>query len=179
MIADTTKERRQRSPIVRELVPMDGAYIPRMRAKPLLTPMAVRQAILDELDGQPEDFRLRSIRRRLTRLDRALTDTDAAVLDRALNAWLSAHQGARAVNLDSQGIRSTSGDKAPITGRQLYELGAYQEAIKHLSPIQRKALNGLFALLSPFAEAPQGELSAEIIGQIRWLARDLKKAYRQ
>ena len=56
--------------------------VARHRTRPLLTPLALRRTIVEEAAAKPEAVRLRSLRRRLTPLDRALTDRAAEALDR-------------------------------------------------------------------------------------------------
>lgn len=101
MIEDATPERRKRGDIAREIIEQDGGYMPRMRVKPVFTPYEMRVQIIDEASsvhaGNDAAIK-RSIRRRLTKLDRALSDEEARALDRAFNAWLLFEGKGKSVN---------------------------------------------------------------------------------
>jgi len=78
-----TPHRRQHTPFTRDVLTPPGApVIARHRARTILTPLEVRRAILEDVASKPEAVRVRSLRRRLTVLDRMLTDQEAEALER-------------------------------------------------------------------------------------------------
>ncbi|WP_155942396.1 hypothetical protein [Rhodomicrobium vannielii] len=75
--------RRQHTAFTRDVLTPPGApVVARHRARPILTPHEMRLAILEDAAGKPEAVRIRSLRRRLTVLDRALSDREAQALER-------------------------------------------------------------------------------------------------
>jgi len=64
------------------LTPPGAPVVARHRTKTILTPLAVRRGILEDAATKPEAVRARSLRRRLTVLDRALSDDEAGALER-------------------------------------------------------------------------------------------------
>jgi hypothetical protein len=174
-----TAERRKRSAITRDLIAAEGGGgFPRYRAKPIITPMAVRARILEEVRDRPAEFQRRSARRRLTALDRALSDENAAIIDRAFSAWLIAHGKVKAVNLESLGVRS-SGERSTVTGRELYELGLYREARLQLTGFQQQVLEHLFAALAPWALNAEVTITRDLIEAVKNTARALRYAYKR
>ena len=66
------EHRRQHTPFTRDVLTPPGApIVARHRTRTLLTPLAVRRAIIEDAAAKPEPVRVRSLRRRLTLLDRA------------------------------------------------------------------------------------------------------------
>ncbi len=62
------EHRRQHTPFTRDILTPPGApIVARHRTRTLLTPLAVRRAIIEEAASKPEPVRVRSLRRRLTR----------------------------------------------------------------------------------------------------------------
>ncbi len=78
-----TVERRNHTPFTRDvLTPLGAPIIARHRTRLILTPLSARRSILEDIAEKPEAVRLRSLRRRLTVLDRALSDREAEMLER-------------------------------------------------------------------------------------------------
>jgi hypothetical protein len=173
-----TRQRSERAPIARELAIADGIGFVRQKQRVIITPLAERMRILEENEGKPEEFRSRSLRRRLTRVDRVLTDLEAGIIDRAFNAWLTIEGNVRGVSWDSQGIRG-GGDRSPLSGRQLYEVGQYQQARAKLSILLKERMDRLFALMSPWYDGEQPDINGTFAFDVKDIARILKNAYGQ
>lgn len=174
-----TKERKERAPIARELgINPDGSGFVRQKQRQIITPLAERLRIFEENEGKPEEFRARSLRRRLTRVDRVLTDMEASVLDRAFSAWLTIEGNVKGVSWDSQGIRGC-GDRSPLSGRQLYEVGQYQQARAKLGVLLKERVDKLFAIMSPWYDGEQPEIDGTFAFNVKDIAKILKNAYGQ
>src|SRR5208337_4835904 len=78
-----TDERRQHTPFTRDVLTPPGApIVASHRTRTILTPLGVRRAIIEEAAAKPEAVRVRSLRRRLTVLDRTLSDREAEAIER-------------------------------------------------------------------------------------------------
>lgn len=135
MIEDATRERRKRGDIAREMVKQEnGGHMPRMRAKADFTPYEMRIAIIDEaasVHAGNEAAIKRSLRRRLTKLDRALSDDEAKALDRAFRGWLL-FEG-RGKSVDPMAVHGgSSGGASPISPSDWPEAEAYVRMVRRL-----------------------------------------------
>lgn len=165
-----TRERRQKSPIARDIVAELGIGFARQRAKPWLTPMPIRLRIIREARG-----RERSLRRRLTRLDRALTDEQARTLNRAYDAWLICEGKASTVQIGKIGFSAI--DREPLTQRELAEIGAYRIAVMALAKRDQDKLSSLFNIIAPWNQNELKKPSVSVINEIVDLAKKLQKSY--
>lgn len=173
MIEDVTPDRRKRGSIARDIIAdAQGGGFPRMRARALYTPYAVRVRMAEELRGRPIEFQTRSLRRRLTKLDRMLTDSEAYALDRAFNAWLL-FEG-RAKSVDPLGVGGGGSQGSPLSDRDLPEAGAFQTMRKRLSKYYHYQLSHVFHALAPWTDQSELELQSVVM-----LARAIKNAYEQ
>lgn len=145
-----------------------------MRAKAIYTPYEARMRLLEELRDTPKQFRERSIRRRLTALDRALSDDEARALDRAFNAWLLFEGKSKSV--DPMSVGGGSSDKSPLNDRELGEAGKFQEMSKRLSYGWRMHMRCFFIEIAPWAEKQEAYYETDMICQI---VRAIKKAYEE
>jgi hypothetical protein len=142
--------RRQHTAFTRDVLTPPGApVVARHRARPILTPHEMRLAILEDAAGKPEAVRIRSLRRRLTVLDRALSDREAEVLER-LSSCIAALSNAGAVNYLRSEVRSPpSGGRVPFGERQRREIAGVSYVLKGLGAEDRAAVLRLVALLDP------------------------------
>jgi len=151
----------------------EGEPIARLRVKPMLTAYSQRIRLMEEMHDRPEKFRVRSLRRRLTKLDRALTDEEAYALDRAHNAWLSLHGKSKSVDFSAPGGGSSSGDSSPLDCRELDEAKHYAQMRTAIGAGWRMHMDCLFYEWAPWTEGKPVYELAMIID----IARKIKKAY--
>jgi len=129
-----TPHRRQHTPFTRDLLTPPGApIVARHRARPILTPLEVRRTILEDAAGKPESVRVRSLRRRLTVLDRMLSDQEAEALDR-LTSCLNALSNVGAINYLKSEVRSGPTARLPFNETRRREIAAMSYVLKNLSP---------------------------------------------
>jgi hypothetical protein len=154
------EHRRQHSPFTRDILTPTGApIVARHRARTLLTPLAARQAIIEDAATKPEPVRIRSLRRRLTVLDRALSDREAEALDR-LTSCISGLSNVGCLNYLRSEVRSAPADRLPFSEGKRIEIAAMNAVLKGLSPVHKSAVLELAVLLDPshsgsFKPAPE------------------------
>lgn len=177
MIEDVTPHRRQRGSIDRDIIAdAQGGGFPRMRARALYTPYAARMRIAEEIRDRPIEFQVRSMRRRLTKLDRMLTDDEAYALDRAFNAWLL-FEG-RGKSIDPMGVGGGASDSSPMRDKDLPEAGAFQAMRKQLPRAWQCGLGIMFYAMRPWNENPLAETQGNLAYLVA-LAKMIKSAYEQ
>ena len=126
--------RRQHSPFTRDILTPPGApFVARHRARMLLTPLAVRRAIVEDAASKPEPVRARSLRRRLTVLDRALTDPEAEALDR-LTTCIGGLSNIGCLNYLRSEVRSSPVERLPFSENGRIEIAAMNAVLKGLTP---------------------------------------------
>ncbi|MBT3070764.1 hypothetical protein KKP04_07785 [Rhodomicrobium sp. Az07] len=140
----------QHSAFTRDVLTPPGAPpVARHRARPILTPLEMRLAILEDAAGKPEAVRIRSLRRRLTVLDRALSDREAEALER-LSSCIAALSNAGAIDYLRSEVRSPpSGGRVPFGERQRREIAGVSYVLKGLGAEDRATVLRLVALLDP------------------------------
>jgi hypothetical protein len=170
-----TPERPQHSTIVTEAGPAHGKSTYRVR--PALTPYALRIALLEEAAEKPRETRDRSLRRKLTALDRALSDGEARALDRYCTL-IEAVGAIGCVNYRQANLRSDPSSRLPFSEWKQRELAAHAYARAGLSMPQR-ALGDRFArALGTARPASHDGLTEEAIESLRALASTLDQRYR-
>lgn len=159
---------------IRDFLISEGVAIARFRKKPVLTSYQERLRLMEENRAKPEAYRARSLRRKLTRLDRALTDQEAYALDRAYSAYLIFEGRSKSVDFGSVG-GGGNGDSEPLSQDELREAGAYVLMLRRLNRADRELAKEAFAALAPWGE------KAYTIDMPRTihLARAVKNAYEQ
>lgn len=130
--------------------------------------------LMEEMQDRPEAFRVRSLRRRLTKLDRALTDEEAYSLDRANNAWLVFHGRSRSVSFDSAGGGGEQ-QAEPLNQKELNEANSYARMRKRLSAYHRAEMEFVFRSIAPWAEH-EANLETD---RVKNLAKAIHRAYEQ
>ena len=163
-LAEAPNEHRlQHTPFTRDVLTPPGAPImARHRTRTLLTPLAVRRAIIEDAAAKPEPVRVRSLRRRLTLLDRALSDCEAEALDRLTNC-IASLSNIGCLNYLRSEVRSSPVGRLPFSERKRVEIAAMSAVLKGLSPAHRSAVLELAVLLDPShsgAFKPAGEFVA-------------------
>ncbi len=159
-----TQLRRQHTSFTRDVLTPPGApIVARHRARMILTPIEVRRAILEEVASKPEPVRVRSLRRRLTVLDRMLSDEEAEAMER-LTTCINSLSNVRAINYLKPEVRYTPLGRVPFSERRRREISAMTYVLKSLSAPHRAACLQLAVLLDPShsgADKPEeGVLSA-------------------
>ena len=143
------EHRRQHSPFTRDILTPAGApIVARHRARTLLTPLEVRHAIVEDAASKPEPVRVRSLRRRLTVLDRALSDREAEALDR-LTSCISSLSNVGCLNYLRSEARSSPTGRLPFSEGKRIEIAAMNAVLKGLSPVHKSAVLELAVLLDP------------------------------
>jgi hypothetical protein len=141
--------RRQHTPLTRDIVTPPGApIIARLRTRTILTPLAVRLAIIEDAAAKPEAVRVRSLRRRLTVLDRALSDREAEMLER-LTSCINGLSNVASIDLSKPVIRSSASGRLPFSERKRREISAMTYVLRGLSPADKSAVLELAVLLDP------------------------------
>ena len=144
-----TQHRRQHTAFTRDMLAPPGApIVARHRARTILTPLEVRRAILEDVASKPESVRVRSLRRRLTILDRMLSDQEAEALER-LTTCINSLSNVRSINYLKPEVRYTPLGRVPFSERRRREIGAMSYVLKSLSPPHRSACLELAVLLDP------------------------------
>jgi hypothetical protein len=158
------------------LTPPGAPAIARHRTRPILTPLPVRLAILEEVAGKPEETRLRAIRRRLTALDRALSDSEAELLERIISC-VNALSNVGCVDYLNAGVKSSPYGRLPFGEARRREIAAMTFVIRKLSVRNRASLLGLAARLDPSATIPHGCVDEAFLAAIREAAQAVVALY--
>jgi len=163
-----TQQRRQHTAFARDVLTPPGApIVARHRTRTILTPVEVRRAILEDVASKPESVRIRSLRRRLTLLDRMLSDQEAEALER-LTTYINSLSNVRSINYLKPEVRYTPLGRVPFSERRRREIGAMSYVLKSLSPPHRLACLELAVLLDPShsgADKPADDILSSI-----WIA---------
>lgn len=144
------------------LTPPGAPIVARHRTRTLLTPLAVRRAIIEDAAAKPEPVRVRSLRRRLTLLDRALSDCEAEALDRLTNC-IASLSNIGCLNYLRSEVRSSPFGRLPFSEGKRVEIAAMNAVLKGLSPAHKSAVLELAVLLDSShsgAFKPAGEFIA-------------------
>ena len=143
------EQRRQHTSFTRDVLTAPNApVLARHRARTLLTPLAVRRAIIEDTASKPEPVRVRSLRRRLTVLDRALSDREAEALDQ-LTSCISSLSNIGCLNYLRSEVRSSPFGRLPFNESKRIEIAAMTAVLKGLSAPHRSAVLELAVLLDP------------------------------
>ena len=139
----------------------------RHRARTILTPLEVRRAILEDAGSKPEAVRVRSLRRRLTALDRMLTDQEAEALERLTNC-INSLSNVRSINYLKPEVRYTPLGRVPFSEKRRREIAAMSYVLKSLSAAHRSACLELAVLLDP-SHSGSDKLADDVLSLI-WVA---------
>lgn len=161
------------SGIVRDFLLENGVPMARLRKRQLFTPYEQRIRMMGENQDKPEEFRARSLRRKLTKLDRALTDDEAYALDRAFSAWLILNGKSKSVDFMSVGGGSETSE--PLNDAELKEASAFRIMRGLLGSYERFIVMNLFNVMAPWND----EIHKIEIKDVARLAKAIKKAYEQ
>jgi hypothetical protein len=141
--------RRQHTAFTRDVLTPPGApAIGRHRTRTILTPVSVRRSILEDIAAKPQTVQLRSLRRRLTVLDRALGDREAEMLDRLISCSNGLSNVGCVDYLQSE-VRSSPFGRLPFGERRRLEIAGMTYVLQRLSPSHRATVLNLAALLDP------------------------------
>lgn len=163
-----TQHRRQHTAFIRDVLTPPGApVIARHRVRTILTPLEVRRAILEDVASKPEAVRIRSLRRRLTVLDRMLSDHEAEALER-LTTCINSLSNVRSIDYLKPEVRYTPLGRVPFSEKRRREIGAMSYVLKSLSASHRAACLELAMLLDPSHSG--ADKPAEEILSLIWVA---------
>jgi hypothetical protein len=141
--------RRQHTPFTRDIVTLpDASVVTRLRTRTILTPLALRLAIMEDAALKPEAVRARSLRRRLTPLDRALTGREAEMLER-LTSCINGLSNVACVDFLKPVVRGNAPGRLPFGERKRQEISAMAYVLKGLNPADKSAVLELAVLLDP------------------------------
>jgi hypothetical protein len=172
-----THERRQHTPFTRDILTPPGApIIARHRVRTILTPIEARRAILEEAAQKPEATRLRSLRRRLTALDRALSDREAEMLER-LTSCINSLSNVGCLNLLKSEVRHSPYGRLPFSEAKRKEIAAMAYVLKRLTAAHRACVLYLAARLDPGASAQKWQPDATCIARSREAAAEVVTFY--
>ncbi len=144
-----SEHRRQHTAFTRDVLTPPGApIVARHRARTILTPLEMRRAILEDIASKPETVRVRSLRRRLTVLDRMLSDEEAEALDRFATCF-NGLSNVGAINYLKSQVRSSPYGRVPFGEWKRREIAAMCYVLKALSRPNRSAVLHLVRLLDP------------------------------
>ncbi|MGO9171220.1 MAG: hypothetical protein ACLP7P_04555 [Rhodomicrobium sp.] len=144
-----TDERRQHTQFTREVLTPPGApIVARHRTRTILTPLGVRRAIIEEAAAKPEAVRVRSLRRRLTVLDRTLSDREAEAIER-LTSCINSLSNVGCLNYLKSQVRSSPVGRLPFGERKRREISAMTYVLRRLSSADRSAVLELSVLVDP------------------------------
>jgi hypothetical protein len=148
-----TRERQQHTPLTHDILTPPGApVVARHRVRTILTPLGTRRAILEDIAEKPEAIRLRSLRRRLTALDRALSDREADMLER-LTSCINSLSNVGCLNYLKSEVRSSPYGRLPFGEGKRREIAAMNHVLKGLAASDRALVLDLAARLDPGASA--------------------------
>ena len=171
-----TYHRQQHTAFTRDVLTPHGApIIARHRARTILTPLEVRRAILEDVALKPELVRVRSLRRRLTILDRMLSDQEAEALER-LTSCINSLSNVRSINYLKPEVRYTPLGRLPFSERRRREISAMSYVLKSLSVPHRAACLELAVLLDPSHSGPD-KPAEEILSAIWVAASEVVRLY--
>lgn len=174
-----TPERRQHGPFARDvLTPAGAPIVARHRARMILTPLAVRRAILEDVAQKPEIARLRSLRRRLTALDRALSDREAEALER-LTSCLNSLSNVGCLNYLKSEIRSSPYGRLPFGEAKRREIAAMNFVMKALEPGKRALIVDLAGLLDPSPRPVQRKIGEQFVLEVQAAAQSVVALYEE
>lgn len=163
----------QGSELVREFLLESGVATARFKKKQLFTPYDQRMRMITENMDKPEEFRTRSLRRKLTKLDRALSDDEASALDRAFNGWLILN--GKSKSIDPEAVYGANSQQEPLDQHELERAADFSKMSKRLHADARQAMNSLFAMMAPWNDEVY---RIDILDAIK-VARLVKSAYEQ
>lgn len=175
-----TEKQALRRQIIRDLIQGDTTLpnFARHRFRAFLTGIPERERILDELAHLEPKKRERIRRKKLTPLDRALSDAQAAALDRAFCAWLALEGKSKSVNPMSVGGGGEP-EKLPLSQAEFGEVRAYNEMRKSIGDEWRNRLGRLCYALSPWRDEHSRQLSELEIKLIVRLAERVRQGYQK
>jgi hypothetical protein len=172
-----TEERRKHTPFTRDvLTPFGAPVIARHRTRMILTPLPVRLSILEDIAGKPEATRLRSLRRRLTALDRALSDREAEMLER-VTSCINGLSNVGCLNYLKSEVRSSPYGRLPFGEKKRREIAAMNFVLKGLGKNRRAGVMELAARLDPSGSTGSLKADESFITSVREAAAEVTALY--
>ncbi len=183
-----TCHRRQHTPFTCDVLTPPGApVIARHRARAVLTPLAARREIIEEASGKPEAVRVRSLRRRLTILDRALSDQEAEAVER-LTTCINGLSNIGCLNYLKSEVRADPVGRLPFSETRRREIGAMTYVLRGLGAVGKSCILDLAALLDPshslaspnkpssaFIDSVRSSAGVAVILYERWRRQEIER----
>jgi hypothetical protein len=144
----TPQRRAHGQGLMKETLAYDVA---RYKARVPFTLLEARRRIMDEAKDKPKEKRERSLRRRLTPFDRALSEDEATVIDMLIRAFLSFERVKGASW--SQGVDASHSPKLPFAANEHKLLAAFGLINSRLAAKHRAILRDLLQRMAPDHEA--------------------------
>jgi hypothetical protein len=147
---DPTEQRRKRGQGLQKetLSPSHAPLVARYKARAPFTLLDMRQQIMEEAKDKPAAKRERSLRRRLTPFDRALSEAQAEILDRLVRASLAIAAKLRGASW-TQSVDGTREQRLPFTDREHSNLALLGRINSRLAPRHKAILRDLCARMMP------------------------------
>lgn len=172
-----TVERRNHTPFTRDvLTPLGAPIIARHRTRLILTPLSARRSILEDIAEKPEAVRLRSLRRRLTVLDRALSDREAEMIER-LTSCINGLSNVGCINYLKSEVRSGPYGRLPFGEKKRREIAAMNFVLKGLSKSNQAVVLNLAARLDPSSDTSDLKADEGFIASVREAAAAVVALY--
>jgi hypothetical protein len=151
----------QHTPLTRDVLTAAGLpIVARLRTRTILTPLAVRLTIIEEAAAKSDTVRVRSLRRRLTPLDRALSDCEAEMLERLTSCIISL-SNISCIDLSKPVARLAAAGRLPFGEHKRREISAMTFVLRGLSAAHKSAVLELAVLLDP-STSLQGSKPGEV-----------------
>lgn len=147
---EPTQERRERGAgLMKEtLTPHGAPIVARYKARVPFTLLDMRQQIMEDASDKPKAKRERSLRRRLTPFDRALSEEQAEIIDKLVRGAL-ALAGKLRCGSWQETVDGSKEPGLPFSAREQSILALYGEARARLAPQHRAILADLCARMMP------------------------------
>lgn len=171
-----TKERLAKGLIGREPVYANSTVFMRQKARPILTSYSIRMQIKASVAHKEPKDRNRSLGKRLTKLDKALTDKEAYSLDRAFEAWLMTEGKSRSVDCSGSNVRGNS-QSEPLNERELAQVARLRQGLKGWPKAAVERLEAGLALMAPWSPTYGLKPGKDAIRNYVLLARWLQEIY--
>lgn len=170
-------DRSQHNAFVRDVMTPKGApIIARHRVRTILTSMSVRRAILEELADKTEAVKLRSIRRRLTALDRALTDKEAEMLER-LTTCINSLSNVGCIDYLRSEVRSSPYGRIPFSDHKKREITGMTYVLTNLSLPERNLVADIARRLDTVSQCDTRKADEDYIAQVKLVCQKIVHLY--
>jgi hypothetical protein len=161
-----------------KVTPPGAPLVVRYRVRPVLTPPEARRAIMDDVASKAETVRVRSLARRLSRLDRALSCPEASALYRIVNA-INDVCNIGCINYGDR-VQSDPRDRLPFSEAREREMRLKAAFVKtRLNSFDRFILWQFASWLDASYEGKPPKVSDDFIAHIKIIAQATLTFYQE